>query len=76
MDGVRILNNELKNCFEKRVQLSQERKNEAINFRNQLRKRLLIMCARAMIDFLLFLELVQVVIMKKHKLIRSLKSLT
>ena len=38
MDGVRILNNELKNCFEKRVQLSQERKNEAINYWKPIEK--------------------------------------
>ena len=32
MDRVRFLNNALKNYFEERVQLSQERKNEAIKY--------------------------------------------
>lgn len=32
MDRIRILNNALKNYFEERVQLSQERKNEAITY--------------------------------------------
>ena len=62
-----IVNNDLKKVFEERVQLSKEKKNEAINYWKPIVDAIVDYFSRAMIDFLLYLELVQVVIMKKHK---------